>query len=94
MQVGAAVPVGEDVQVGEAVPEGETVPVGVEAVGEGVGVGVGEGSGGEVVGGVLVVSLWIDTGEDCPTTATARRGPCFWGCSADVNLNTADLCGY
>jgi hypothetical protein len=82
MQATEGAPVGKSVQVGEVVPGGETVSGGVEAVGEGVSMGVGEGVDGEVAGagvsGVLAASLWIDDGDDCPSTATARRGPGSW----------------
>jgi hypothetical protein len=98
MQVTGGVPVSEGVQLGEAVSEGETVSGDVETVGEGVGMGVGEGVGGVVVGGgvdgVLVASPRIDGGDDCPSTATTRRGPGLWVWAADFNLNTANLCLY
>jgi hypothetical protein len=99
VQDGETVTADEAVQAGEAVPvDGETGTegVGVVSVGEGVGVvSVGEGVGVVSVGeGVGVVSPWIDGGDDCPTTAAASLGPCFWGWPADRNLNTADLCGY
>jgi hypothetical protein len=100
--LGEAVPGDEAVQLGEATPRGEAVP-GDEAV------QVGEGTpvdGGTVTEGVSVVAVGegavvsvgegvvVSVGEGVATTAATSLGPCFWGSSADRNLNTADLCGY
>jgi hypothetical protein len=103
--LGDAVPVGGAVQFGdgasadEVAQGGKVVPadVGIVTEGDGKGVeteGVGERVATEGVGeGVVPASPWPDGGDDCPTTAAARTGSCFWRWSADCNPKTADLCG-